>query len=217
MKRILFLGIVLCTWFLASAQQKKIETFNKNTWRWIEEADQYQSVAIEDGYMVISNLKAYKKGTPYQNMAKTFAKLPLRPNDNFKMTIKYIVPEFFVTPYFIYFNTDKKCLQDDEGTGEFSTYLLYFAGQTWGLNLGNYGHYSKTLPGKFKQKKDVPMEIIFEKKFQKLLIEINGIEIFNDECPINSPCFGFGVLRIGKKTVSLKIDEIIIEQDSEEE
>jgi hypothetical protein len=203
---------------LISAQRTKVETFDKNTWRWIEEADKYQSISIEDGYLILSAMKANKKANAYQNMAKTYAKLPLHPNDNFKVTIKYVVPDFFATLYFIYFNTDKKCLQDDEALGEFGTYVLSMGGSTWGLNLGPCGGFTNKLPGKFKQKKDVPMQLVLEKKHKKLVVELNGVEIFNDECQITSPCIGFGVpLILGKKPASLKIDEVVVEQVEEEE
>ena len=218
MKRINFVLCALLVCSLGFAQNKKVESFDKNTWRWLEGADKYQSVIIEDGFMTISAIKPYKKGTPYQNLAKTFTKLPLRPNDNFKVTIKYYVPNFQTDWLWFYFNTDKQCLQDDEGLGLFSTYILFIGGQDWGLNLGEYGGFNGKLPGKYKQKKDVPMQIVLEKKQRNFLIEINNVEIFNGECKISSPCVGFAVpLFANKKPASIKIDEITIEQAEEDD
>ncbi len=218
MKRLFFILSAVCICMITYAQRVKVESFDKNTWRWLEGTDKYQSVAIEDGFLTISSIKPYKKANPYQNSAKTYAKLPFRPNDNFKITINYYVPLFQSDWLTLFFNTDKQCLQDDEGLGQFGTYTLFIGGQDWGLNLGDYGGFHGKLPGKYKQKKNVPMQIVMEKKQKNLMVEINNIEIFNGECKISSPCIGFMVpLFAGKKPASIKIDEITIEQAEEED
>ena len=176
MKRLFFILSAVCICMITYAQRVKVESFDKNTWRWLEGTDKYQSVAIEDGFLTISSIKPYKKANPYQNSAK------------------------------------------NEGLGQFGTYTLFIGGQDWGLNLGDYGGFHGKLPGKYKQKKNVPMQIVMEKKQKNLMVEINNIEIFNGECKISSPCIGFMVpLFAGKKPASIKIDEITIEQAEEED
>ena len=135
MKRIFFVFLTLCICCFVSAQSKKIETFDKNTWHWTENADKFHSAIIEDGYLVISHSKFNKKATPYQRLAKSFVKLPLRPSENFKLTVKYLVADYNLSWYSIYFNVDKDCMKDEGETGLFEKYQLFFAGSTWALNV----------------------------------------------------------------------------------
>ena len=76
MKRLFFIISIACVCIATSAQSKKIETFDKNTWHWTEGSDKYQNVMIEDGVLVIQNLQKNKKATPYEQIAKSYAKLP---------------------------------------------------------------------------------------------------------------------------------------------
>lgn len=212
MKRLYFIICALCVTTLAFAQNKKIETFDKNSWRWTEGADKYQSVTIEEGYLVIANLQNIKKASDYQNLAKSFARLPYRPNESFRLTIKYIVPNYNDAVYHILFNTEKKCLMDDEETGEFDSYLLSMDGPEWVLNLDDAGLKNDKLPGKVKQKGEYPMTFVIEKKSKNVSIELNGIQLYEGELPMTNPCIGFMVPLNDKKTSYLKIDEVIIEQ-----
>lgn len=215
MKRIYFILFAVCLCALASAQNKKVETFDKNTWHWTEGSDKYQSVAIEDGYLVISAFQKNKKATAYQNSAKSFAKLPLRTNTNFKLTINYLVADY-ATMHHILFNTDKQCLQDDEETGQYGTYFLNVGAYGWGLNLGEYGVHNGKLP-KVKSKGEYSRKFVIERKGKNVTMELDGIQIYEGECKISSPCIGFMVPLWNKKISSIKIDEIIIEQADEED
>lgn len=212
MKRIFFILVVLSVCAFASAQGKKVETFNKNTWHWIESTDKYQSIKIEDGFMVISNIQNIKNGSDYQNLAKTFARIPLRPAENFKMTIKYLVPNYNECEYHILFNTDKKCMTDDEETGQFESYSLSMNGPAYKLDLDDAGVFEDKLPGKVKQKGEYPMELVIWKQSKSTSIELNGIQLFQNELIIKNPCVGFIVPLFDKKKSYLKIDEIIVEQ-----
>lgn len=218
MKRFNFIlcALFICTLSIAQRTQK-VETFDNNRWRWIEGVDKFHSVTIEDGYLVISNLRKNGDATDYQNLAKTFAKLPLRPNDNFKLTIKYLVPNYNDAEYSILFNTAKKCIMDEEEEGQFETYGISMEGPKWELKLGKFGEKSDKLPGTVKVKNDYPMELVIEKKSRIVSIEINGIELFEDELEIKNPCVGFLVPLWDKKKSYLKVDEIIVEQAEEEE
>ncbi len=217
MKRIYVIICALCVCMIAAAQSKKVETFDKNSWRWIESADKYHTVAIEDGYLLVSNLQKNKKYTDYQNLAKTFARLPLRPNDSFKLTIKYLVPNYNDAEYSILFNTAKKCIMDEEEEGQFETYGISMEGPKWELKLGKFGEKSDKLPGTVKVKDDYPMVLVIEKKSRIVSIELNGIELFEDELEIKNPCVGFLVPLWDKKKSYLKVDEVIVEQAEEEE
>lgn len=216
MKRIYFILALLCVCAFVSAQSKKVETFDKNTWHWTENSDEYQYVNIEDGFLVIQNLKKNKKATKYQQIAKAYAKVPLRPQENFKLTIKYLVASYYGTFHYILFNTGLQCFEDDEGT--FNSYFLAIGGGAWGLNIGDSQKHTGKLPGKQKVKGECPMEFVLEKKSRITTIEINGIQIYEGALPMTTPCIGFWVPLWSKKFSCIKIDEIIIEQaDSDDD
>ena len=212
MKRLLFVLCAFSACTLMFSQNKKVETFDSNRWRWIEGADKYQSVTIEDGYLVLYNHQTNKKETDYQNLAKSFAKLPLRPNEKFSLTIKYLIPNYNESEYQILFNTDKKCMMDEEEEGGFTSYILSMNGPEWTLLLGEYGESNDVLPGKVKSKEEYPMELVIEKKSRNVSIALNGIELYEGELKISNPCIGFFVPLFDKKNSYIKIDEVIIEQ-----
>ncbi len=210
MKRYYFIIAALCTCLFASAQSKKVETFDKNTWHWTEGADKFQSVAIEDGYLVIQNFKKNKKATQLQQMARSYAKLPLRPQENFKLTIKYSVADYYTTWYQILFNTSKQCL--DEDAGDFETYYLFKLGPYWILNIGDGLKHTDKLPGKIKVKGEYPMEFVLQKKGRISTIELNGIQLYEGELKMTNSCIGFQVPLVNNKNSYIKIDEVIVEQ-----
>ena len=213
----IFIALLICA---TSFSQRRVETMDENRWHWKECSDKYQSVSFEDGYLAVTALKKNKKYTDYQNNAKTFARLPIRPNDDYKLTIKYIVQNYYNSWYTICFNTSKQCLDDDDESGDFSTYYLQMFGPYWVLNVGDGQKHTEKLQGKVKSKeaKDYPMELFINKKHNKVEIELNGIQIFKGDCTMNEPCIGFmvpalpGILKLYKFGSTLKIDEIIIEQ-----
>lgn len=212
MKRLYFILVALCFCFVASAQNKKVETFDRNTWHWTEGADKFQSVSIEDGFLVIHNFKKNKKATAYENVAKSYAKLPLRPQENFKLTIKYIVADYNLTWSFILFNTNKQCLDEDADPNQVESFLLGKLGPYWALNLGDGKNRSGKLPGKVKQKGEYPMEFVLEKRSKNVTIELNGIQLYEGELQIKNSCIGFQVPLFNQKASYIKVDEIIIEQ-----
>ncbi len=215
MKRIYFILTALCICIFASAQSMKVETFDKNTWNWTEGADKFQSVSIEDGYLVIQNLKKNKKATPYQQLAKSYAKLPLRPNESFKLTIKYLVANYYTTAYWIFFNTSKQCLEEDVEL--FESYVLAAFGSWWTLVLNEGQKQEGKLPGKVKAKGEYPMEFVLRKQGRISTIELNGIQLYEGELKMTNSCIGFQVPLIAAKNSYIKIDEVIIEQADADE
>ena len=230
MKKICLLFALAFCAVLPSFASLKMDKMDDNKWKWIESADKYQSITYEDGYMLITAKKEYKHASDYQNMAKTFARIPMRAKDNYKLTIKCIVPNFYKDQYVILFNTSKQCLDDEESTGQFDTYALMMNGSNWILNIfktknwsdmsasrnvkGEDGQvYNDVLPGKVKNPKDYPMEFVITKSRNTAIIEINGIQIFKGDCELTEPCMGF-MVPVGS---SLKVDEVIVDQVEEED
>jgi len=218
MKRIYFILCALCVFALAPAQNKKVETFDKNTWHWTEGSDKYQTVTIEDGFLLIHNHQKNKKATAYEQIAKSYAKLPLRPQENFKLTIKYFVADYNITWYWILFNTNRKCLDEDaDPTNLVESYLFNQISSYWALNLGDGQVHKGKIPGKVKQKGEYPMEFVLKKRSKLVTIELNGIQLYEGELQLTNPCIGFQVPLFNKKNSYIKIDEVIVEQADREE
>lgn len=212
MRRIYFILATLCICMVATAQNKKVETFDKNTWHWTEGADKFQSVSIEDGYLVLQNFKINKKATAYDNVAKSYAKLPLRPQENFKLTIKYIVADYNLTWSYIMFNTSKLCLDEDADPNTVESFFFGKFGPYWALNIADGEQHKGKFPGKVKQKGEYPMEFVLEKRSRNVTIEVNGIQIYEGEMQLKNSCIGFQVPLFNKKASYIKVDEIILEQ-----
>jgi len=212
MKRIVLsiIALILCLTTYASA---KVDKMDDNKWNWTEfSSSKIGSVTFEDGYMVL-NSKILPKGNPFNqtdyikavnaSMVKTYAQLPIRAKDNYKLTIKYIDPNYGQGIYQIYFNGSKGCIEDEQCTSYFIQVAM--GGQYTLPSFDGQIHMDK-LP--IKGKKDVPMTFVLTKKGNEATIEVNGIELYSGVCPLTEPCIGFCVL--WKKT--LKIDEVIVDQ-----
>lgn len=231
MKRITIILVAICACLVVNAQ-KKIETFDENRWNWMEGTDKYTSVIIGDGQMTLKAMKSHNKTNiftsnlitliksmkhkaDYINTAHTFARVPMRAKDNFKLSVKVIIPEFGKENFTLYFNTSKDCLTDEEngGTGNFSTYYLTLIKGTCHLYTGSNSSTSvEKLPFK-KNVKNFPMEITITKNRKETILEINGVQIFRGACDITEPCIGFAVPT--KQT--LHVDEVVVEQASQED
>lgn len=192
--------------------QKKVDKMDENKWNWIEYTGKIGSVTFEDGYMVLES-KTLPKGNPFNaveytkavnaSMIKTFAQLPLRGRDNYKITVKYIDPNFGKGIYQIYFNANKGCVEDDNCSHFF---LQVAMGGQYTLTSFDGNLHMDKLP--FKGKKDFPMEFVLTKKGNEATIELNGVQLYSGICPLTESGLGFCVLWKKK----LKIDEVIIEQ-----
>lgn len=212
MKRIIFFICALMTCAFISAE-KKVENFETNKWNWIEGADKYKYVTIADGQMTLEAMKLQKKVTPYQSAAHTFARIPMRAKENYKLTIKLTVPEFGKKEVFsVLFNTNKACLEDEEngGDGEFASWFIHFLGSRYYLVYRTLEGVDKSKTDKLtiKSGKNVPIEIVITKRRKNASIEINGVEIFNDECELTENCMGF-LVPINNKLI---VNEVCVEQ-----
>jgi len=217
MKRLFLSSMAILLGFTVLASQK-VDRMEENKWNWTEYSSSMGNVTFEDGFMVLKS-NSLPKGNPFNQVdyikaveastVKTYAKLPIRPNDNYKVTIKYIDPNFGKGFYNIYFNVPKGCIEDNQ-CGSY-VFQVGLKGQYMLPSFDGQIHMDK-LP--IKGKKDFPMTFVLTKKGKNATIEVNGIELYNGICPLTEPCIGFGVL--WKKTI--KIDEIIVEQaDYEDE
>ncbi|MBR0064461.1 MAG: hypothetical protein IJQ06_02570 [Paludibacteraceae bacterium] len=212
MQRYYFIIVALCVCLSASAaRSKKVETFDANKWHWTENVDKYQYVAIEDGFLVIKNIKINKKATAYGRIAKSYARLPLRPQENFKLTIKYLLADYKKTYYWIWFNLDKQCLEEDVEPNAQESYFLTQLGPQWILNIGDGQNHEDKLPGKVITKGEYPMEFVIEKRGRNASVELNGILLYEGEMRMTNPCIGFWSPLTAKNSY-IKIDEVIVEQ-----
>ena len=231
MKRIIFI-IAIFSLCLSSVAQKKVDTMDDNKWGWFEESDKYKSVGFDgEGHLVLTTNKMQKHVSPYAACAKTFAQLPMKGDKDYKLTIKCIsyVDENRVTKalfapvwkafkagpsiFSVFFNTNRKCLNDEEGEGQFSTCAINILDKKYEVVIGPEEVHKDNLPGKFKFGKNHPVEFTITKQSQTLIIEINGIQIFKGKCNLTESCIGF----MAPLKQVLLIDEVIIEQTDDEE
>lgn len=210
MKRILFCAALLCASVFIFADVKT-ETFENNKWNWTEGADKYKSVFIDDGNMILETKKIEKKVPVLLAQAHSFARIPMRAKDNYKLTIKAIMPKGIASCWTLFFNTDKKCLTIDEEYEDFPTCSLTFFGNNYHLIVGDGGIQYAKMPFKMDNK-EFPIEIVITKTRREAKIEINGVQVFKGECELSNPCMGFLVPQRNKLIVS----EISVEQDQED-
>lgn len=210
MKHFLLSALALCLALNMSAN-KKVDTMDDNKLGWNEYSDKFGSIIFEDGHMVLKSKKLPKfklfdvaetQKAILESEVKTFAKLPLRGKDNYKLTIKYIDPNFGNNFYNIYFNASQNCLEGDGC----NAYIFSVGMKQYTLpSFDGYPHMDK-LPIKGKKRTEMKLEIT--KKKNEATIELNGIELYSGVCVLTEPIIGFGVMM----KQSIEIDEIIIEQ-----
>ena len=221
------LALLILAVSLPMFAQNKVETFDDNRWGFQEGANKFGSVSVEDGYLVLNCKKfdmksalglmshksdAGKQQNLWNNLTKSFARVPMRPTDNYKLTIKYLVSNPMAMMYSIFFNMDKRILDEEESYSA-SGFLLQMGANQYNLIIGDGMQHADKLPIKMKGK-DFPMTFTIEKKGRNAIFELNGIEIYRGECALTEPCIGF-VCQMAK--TYLKIDEIILEQAEEED
>ena len=149
---------------------------------------------------------------------RTFAKLPIQAEGNYKITISYINPATSYPFYAILFNGNKDCLSDFEGEQNKCGYnTISINNKTVSIHYVNNENKVQQKAEQFPVKltKEMPMTLTIEKKHNKAIIELNGIELLRGDCLLTEPCIGFQLLGPGQ---TLKIDEVIVEQiESDEE
>lgn len=146
---------------------------------------------------------------------KTLTKLPIDVRANFKLTISYIQPSSsYSSIYAILFNANRDCLNNDEDQSACLCNRILISNTGYCISYpGTTGNNLKSGNFPAKLSKRSPMTLYIEKKNNRIIIELNGIEIFNDKCKLTETGFGFQLHNKAK----LMIDEIIIEQAETDE
>ncbi len=205
MKRILLLCCVgMCLSVNAETRTIK-ETFddNGNSMQWSEYSTRKNSAVIRDGYYILE-----RKGglfvTPQTQVP--VGKLPIDVERNFKVSFKLLIPKF----------NNGFTIGTNNGTFLFMPKKLYPIVTTWEdleqgkqpvLNMKNY------LPIPLKKGKNVETVISIEKKGKTTNLYIDGMEVYS------TTDMGFKTNSFVVNLVAgvLKVDEIIVEQQVEDE
>lgn len=189
----------------------KIDNLDDNKWGWLEEADKYRRADFDgEGHLVLTAKKLQKNASDYVNMAKTFVRLPIRPKEDYKVSIKCIAPK--KTDFFtVFFNVPRKCMEDNDGLGLFSKYMVNMAENSCTIDVGESSKHTDKLPGKYKKNKEHPYDIVITKQQPNVIIEINGIQVYKGTCELTESHIGLGV----PVKQRLLIDEVSVEQAEE--
>lgn len=203
-----------------NAQTKKIkETFNaddKVHFDWEEYVDKKGGVEIKDDCLILTNKE---KGTAKM----TFVNLPINIENSFKITTSMIIPNL----------NDKECFGITIDNSEDFEKLCFFIKENKlkvsiiqndvqtddefdeaEESVYKYSIKSSDNPKKIKLSggKNVPVNIVIEKKGKKFIVSINNMTVYEKYFKSNnfmtSPTLGF----IVKGNNVLKIDEIVVEQ-----
>lgn len=194
----IYIGI-LTNVLVAQNQSIKKETFDQNTYGWEEKVEKKKSATIKDGYLVLTNKK--KEGS-----IEITTRLPLQVKKRFKVTSKLLIPKLNDENRFgVIFNKI-----DDENYLAFlvkkeNYYLINKENNTTTLE--------KTGKIKLKEGKNQTVTIIFENKGGKLVFVVNGMTAIEVKQDLRYSDFGF----YSEGSGTIKIDEILIEQQIDEE
>lgn len=194
----IYLGI-LTNVLVAQNQSIKKETFDQNTYGWEEKVEKKKSAIIKDGYLVLTNKK--KEGS-----IEITTRLPLQVKKRFKVTSKLLIPKLNDENRFgVIFNKI-----DDENYLAFlvkkdNYYLIKKENNTTTLE--------KTGKIKLKDGKNQTVTIILENKGGKLILVVNGMTALEVIQDLRYSDFGF----YSEGAATIKIDEILIEQQIDEE
>lgn len=207
MRKIIFLVCILTTVF-ANAQRVVKETFESNKFRWEEFYEKECSVSIQDGYLVLQNKV---KELP----VCTVTELPIAmDNDNwgnlviknnFKITFKLLVPKLNDEYWF-------GILYNYEDENNYSSFLV----QEKKYRIYNKRNGTLSLSKQsqiiLKSGKNKEVTVELQKKGNKLIFTVDNMEVETITKKLYSNSFGFYME--GSNTI--KIDEVIIEQQGEE-
>lgn len=194
----IYIGI-LTNVLVAQNQSIKKETFDQNTYGWEEKVEKKKSAIIKDGYLVLTNKK--KEGS-----IEITTRLPLQVKKRFKVTSKLLIPKLNDENRFgVIFNKI-----DDENYLAFlvkkdNYYLINKENNTTTLE--------KTGKIKLKDGKNQTVTIILENKGGKLILVVNGMTALEVIQDLRYSDFGF----YSEGAATIKIDEILIEQQIDEE
>ncbi|MBQ7532784.1 MAG: hypothetical protein IJT45_03695 [Bacteroidales bacterium] len=224
-RRIIIVLATLCLFPLfAKAQTKRInETFNaddKVRFEWEEYVDKKGGVEIKDDCLLLTNKE---KGTSKM----TSVNLPISVENSFEISVSMIVPNLNDKEYFgiTIDNTEdyiKKAFFIKENLLKFRIIQNEIEGDEYDDNSESMQSYAfltgangKPIGENKKIKlnggKNIPVNVVIEKKGKKLILSINNMKVFEKEYKssdfMTSPTLGF----IVNGNNSIKIDEITVE------
>jgi hypothetical protein len=162
-------------------------------------AEKKRSALIQEGYLILQNKKK-------DEAVKITTRFPMQVRKNFKITTKFIIPKLDDTNRFgIILN---KADEDN-----YSLFLLK-EGYCCFMNKDNgSSRVEKESKIKLKDGKNKPVTVEIENKGGKLIFSVNGMTAFEIKRELRYPDFGF----YSEGDATIKVDEIIIDQVSDED
>jgi hypothetical protein len=200
MKKILIaVCIFSCTFVNAQDKMVVKETFDSNKFQWDEFYEKDYSGSIQDGYYVLQNKKK-------DYFVRSVAELPINTDNNFKITFKFLIPKLNGEYYFgLVFN------YEDENN--YSDFLVSEKKYKMSNKVNGTSSISRQNSIILKSGKNKEVIIEIEKKGPKLIFRVDDMEAVSITKKLNFNTFGFLV----ENENTIKVDEVIIEQQQREE
>ncbi len=199
MRKIVFFICVLVSVFVnAQGSLVVTETFENNKFQWDECYEKEFLCNIQDGYFVLQNKK---DGFSVRSVTE----LPISIDANFKITFKFLVPRVSDEYYFgVIFN-----YEDENNYSNFLVSEMKY--KIWNIVDGKKSlSRQNSIILKSGKNKDVTIEL--EKKGNKLIFQVDNMEVVSITKKLNFNAFGFLV----QDANTIKVDEVIIKQHVEE-
>ncbi|HBO27450.1 hypothetical protein [Culturomica sp.] len=199
MKYIFILTFVFTSLF-SNAQEKITvkETFENNRFQWDEFYEKDYSGSIQDGFFVLQNKKD-------DILVRSIAELPIRIDQNFKITFKFLIPKISNDYAF-------GIIYNYEDENNYSSFLV--SEKKYKIYNRVNGIWSISRQGSIILKAGKNKEVIIkiEKKGNKLIFNVDNMEAISITKKLAFNAFGFQV----ENANTIKVDEVVIEQLSEE-
>ena len=199
MKYIFILTFVFTSLF-SNAQEKITvkETFENNRFQLDEFYEKDYSGSIQDGFFVLQNKKD-------DILVRSIAELPIRIDQNFKITFKFLIPKISNDYAF-------GIIYNYEDENNYSSFLV--SEKKYKIYNRVNGIWSISRQGSIILKAGKNKEVIIkiEKKGNKLIFNVDNMEAISITKKLAFNAFGFQV----ENANTIKVDEVVIEQLSEE-
>ena len=199
MKYIFILTFVFTSLF-SNAQEKITvkETFENNRFQWDEFYEKDYSGSIQDGFFVLQNKKD-------DILVRSIAELPIRIDQNFKITFKFLIPKISNDYAF-------GIIYNYEDENNYSSFLV--SEKKYKIYNRVNGIWSISRQGSIILKAGKNKEVIIkiEKKGNKLIFNVDNMEAISITKKLAFNAFGFQV----ENANTIKVDEVVIEHLSEE-
>ena len=195
MKYIFILTFVFTSLF-SNAQEKITvkETFENNRFQWDEFYEKDYSGSIQDGFFVLQNKKD-------DILVRSIAELPIRIDQNFKITFKFLIPKISNDYAF-------GIIYNYEDENNYSSFLV--SEKKYKIYNRVNGIWSISRQGSIILKAGKNKEVIIkiEKKGNKLIFNVDNMEAISITKKLAFNAFGFQV----ENANTIKVDEVVIEQ-----